>query len=286
MSTIWHRLSAFFQPVAIAKWLANVLPGLVTAALVMVLFYLLSRLLIKGFDLVNKRARVDATVASFVRTAIRYIVFIVALLTALSELGIDTKSLLTSMGIVGLTIGFAAKDTLSNVISGLFIFWDRPFVVGDLIEHAGYYGRVADITLRSTRVVTVDGKMLAIPNSNIVNSTVASYTNFPHLRLDIDITVGVAEDLDRAARVFFDLIEGDARYMAEPAPEVVLTAVNDYNLALQFRVWLDDEKRHIPERLALRRGLFEALRSAGVEMPYETLQLAPVEVRQVVQAGR
>jgi small conductance mechanosensitive channel len=86
------------------------------------------------------------------------------------------RHFLASLGIAGLTLGFAAKDTLSNVISGLFIFWDRPFVVGDLIEMDGKYGRVEDITLRSTRVVTPDGKMLAIPNSAIVNSSVWSRT--------------------------------------------------------------------------------------------------------------
>ena len=136
-----------------------------------------------------------------------------------------------------------------------------------------------DITLRSTRVVTPDGKMLAIPNSAIVNSTVASYTNFPNLRLEIDLTVGVGEDLGRIGAMFLDLVKDDARFMEEPGAEMVVTAINDYNVAVQFRVWLVDEKQHIPERFELRQRIFEAMRAAGVEMPYETLQLAPFEVK-------
>jgi hypothetical protein len=66
----------------------------------------------------------------------------------------------------------------------VFIFWDRPFVLGDLIEVDGKYGRVEKITLRSTRVITVEGKMFTIPNAEVMNSTVASYTNFPHLRIE------------------------------------------------------------------------------------------------------
>ena len=83
------------------------------------------------------------------------------------------------------------------MISGLFIFWDRPFVIGDFVEVGGQYGRVESITMRSTRVVTSDGRMLAVPNSLVVNTTLASYTNFPHLRLDVSFTVGVTENLQR-----------------------------------------------------------------------------------------
>ena len=179
----------------------------------------------------------------------------------------------------------AIADWLGKILpslitaSGLFIFWDRPFVVGDLIEMEGKYGRVDDITLRSTRVVTPDGKMLAIPNSAIANSTVASYTNFPHLRLEIDLTVGVGEDLSRIGEVFLGMVKDDKRFMDQPGAEMVVTAINDYNVAVQFRVWLADEKQHISGRFELRRRIFETMREAGVEMPYETLQLAPFEVK-------
>jgi small conductance mechanosensitive channel len=67
--------------------------------------------------------------------------------------------------------------------------------------------------------------------------------------------------------------------MDDPAAEMVVTAINDYNVAVQFRVWLADEKQHIPERFELRQRIFEAMREAGVEMPYETFQLAPFEVK-------
>lgn len=177
-------------------------------------------------------------------------------------------------------IGFASKDALSNIIAGLFIFWDRPFVVGDLIENQGYYGRVADITLRSTRVVTPDGKMLAIPNSSIVNSTVASYTNFPNLRLDIPITIGVGEDIGKVRKLLLDMVAGNPAFLTKPAPTLSVDALNDYNLLVTFSVWLEDEKAHVKARADLREAAFEVLRTAAVDMPYETLQLMPMEVTQ------
>lgn len=87
-------------------------------------------------------------------------------------------------------MGFSARDALSNLISGILIFLDRPFVIGDLVEIERKYGKVEKITLRSTRVVTKDGRLLAVPNAEIINKTVASYKNFPHLRLYVVVTIG------------------------------------------------------------------------------------------------
>lgn len=189
---------------------------------------------------------------------------------AFNHLGVQTAR---GAGPKNLSLGFAARDTLSNVISGLFIFWDRPFVVDDLIETNGQYGRVTEITMRSTRVVTNDGRMLAIPNSQIVNSVVASYTNFPNLRVEVDMTVAVTEDLDRVRELLLGIVQGDDQFMDKPSPAVVTTALNDYNVAIQLRAWLKNEREHIPVRFALRERRFNTLRAAGVDMPYETLQI-------------
>ncbi len=199
--------------------------------------------------------------------------------SALGAIGVNTASLLTSLGIAGLTIGFAARDALSNIISGILIFWDRPFVIGDLVDVSGEYGRVERITLRSTRIVTPDGRMLAVPNTEIINRTVASYTNFPHLRLDVGVTVGVREDLDKVRRILLSLVEEDARFMADPAPVAIVKQLNDYNVLVELRAWIHDERRHIELRCALREEVFRALTQAGVDMPFETFRLEPVTVR-------
>ena len=249
------------------------LPNLLAALAIVALFWGIWRLARRAAEALIRRTGLDPTAASFLKTIIKYAVMIIGTVTALSKVGINTASILTSLGVAGLTLGFAAKDALSNMISGLFIFWDRPFVIGDLVEIGGQYGRVENITMRSTRVVTPDGRMLAVPNTTIVNTTVASYTNFPHLRLDVNFTVGVGENLGRAREEALAVCRGDEDLMDEPAPEVVVTELNDYNVAMQIRVWLKDEKKHIAARHRIREQLFEKLRASGVDMPYETFAL-------------
>ncbi|MEM9691009.1 MAG: mechanosensitive ion channel family protein [Myxococcota bacterium] len=271
--SILARLREQFSPDRFVTYVGGeLIPNLIVAAATFLAFFILWKVVSRALR-VLERTQLDATARSFVQQALKYVVFTVGTISALAQLGIDTSSLLASLGVAGLTIGFAARDTLSNLISGLFIFWDRPFVVGDLIETSGQYGRVDEITMRSTRVVTNDGRMLAIPNSQIVNSTVHSYTNFPNLRLEIDVTVAVDEDFGRIRQLLLAIVEKDERFLEEPAPTVVVTALNDYNVGLQFRAWLRDERSHIAVRFELRERAFETLRRAEVDMPYETLQV-------------
>ena len=282
-----QRLSGKFGYAHISDYLARLIPKLIVSLLIFFAFWALWKLVSNIIERLLKRFEVDRTLSTFFRTVTKYAILAVGAITALGELGIDTTSLLTSLGVAGLTIGFAARDTLANVISGIFIFWDRPFVLGDLVEVQGLYGRVDSITLRSTRVVTVDGKMLAIPNSVVANGTVVSYTNFPNLRLDIEITLGVGQDLSVTREIFLDLIKGDPRFMDTPKPHMVVTAINDFNVTARFSVWLDDEKTHIPVRFELRERLFEAFRTANVDMPFETLDLRIVhDERTQAQSSR
>lgn len=272
MSQITDRLLKLFDIDNLLKWLLDVLlPNLVAALVVFSIFYVIWKLIKRALRILQVRAKLDETIASFLETVIKYIILSYAFVAAMSQFGVNVASFLTGLGIAGLTIGFAAKDALSNIISGLFIFWDRPFVIGDLVEIGNHYGRVDQITMRSTRVVTVDGKMLAIPNSVVVNSPVASFTNFPHLRLDIDVTIGVDENLLRVRKILLDLVKDAAVFMSEPPPSVLVVALNDYNIAVQLQVWIRNEREHIKRRAELREDVVESFRKFEVHMPYETI---------------
>lgn len=281
LESVGRRLREFFEPTALGALAARLVVNLLVGLSVLLAFYAAWRLLRPILRMVFRRSRLDETTAAFVETLLRYGLLIIGALTALDAAGIKTAPILASVGIAGLTIGFAARDALSNVISGILIYLDRPFTINDLVEIEGQYGRVAKITLRSTRIVTNDGRMLAVPNNQIINNTVASYTNFPHLRLDVAVTVAVTEDLGTVRRVLLETAQGDSAFLTEPPPQVVVVQLNDYNVGLELRVWLDDERAHVEKRLELRERVFIALNRAGVIMPLETIQLAPFEARLV-----
>lgn len=278
---IINRLTEIFDPTALGGLVADIITDGIVGGIVFVFFILLWFVLRWVLPPVLDRTRLDETSKIFLTALVKYAVLILGGVQALSAAGINTASVLASLGIAGLTIGFAARDAFSNLISGFLIYLDRPFVIGDLVEIEDNYGRVDKITLRSTRIITSDGKMLAVPNADIINKTVASYTNFPHLRLDVPITIGVNENIDQARKVLLKIVHDNPEYMQEPPPRVVVTALNDYNVQIELQAWLDNEREHVPERSDLRENVFNALNAAGIEMPYETIQLTPVEIKQL-----
>lgn len=285
LDSLLSRLRAYFDLERLGLLLGEHLVNIIIASIVLALFYILWRVLnrIVSHRLEN---RLDKTSAAFATTIIKFLMFGIGLIAALGAAGIKTAALLGSLGVAGLTIGFALRDTLSNIISGFLVFMDRPFTINDLVEIDGKYGRVDRITLRTTRIVTNDGKMLAVPNAEIMNKTVTSYTNFPHLRLDIAVTVAVTEDLDRVRMILLSLVQDDSDYMAEPLPRVVVTQLNDYNVTVQLQAWLGNEREHVKKSFELREKVFKSLTAAGVEMPFETIQLAPHKVSVVMSASK
>lgn len=280
IDNIFAKLGEVFDPDTIGTLLANGIINIFVILAVFLLFYLLWKALHWLLQPIFRRSKMDETTTIFANSLIKYGILILGLITALDSVGIKTSAVLASLGIVGLTIGFAARDSLSNLISGIIIFLDRPFVIGDLVEIDGRYGQVERITLRSTRVVTVDGKMLAVPNVDVVNKTVTSYTNFPHLRLNIQVTIGVSEDIEKARKILLDLVSDPSHYMEEPRPSVVVRELNDYNVLLELRVWIENEREHLQESFRLREAVFSAFNRHNIDMPYETIQLAPFHMEQ------
>ncbi len=277
MNIILERLREIFSADRIGSSIAHFAPRLVIALVIFAFFYLSYRLLRFVLARVTRRAKVEPTAATFLLMALKYVVLIAGLVMALEELGLDVTTILEGIGIIGIALGFAAKDTLSNIIAGFFLFWDKPFVIGDLIEVSDEYGEVREITLRSTRILTVDGKLISMPNSVIVNSKVRSYTMSPHLRLDIDVTIAVYEKIAAAREAILAIVRGDQKFLTDPPPEVVVITLGDYYVKLELKVWLRDPRIHIPVREELREGIKNALDSAGIVMPYETIELVKHE---------
>lgn len=272
------KIQEIFQPAALGEVIGEWIINLISGVLVFIIFYLLwilSRRILKS---ILKRSDQDETTQIFLQTLAKYSVLIIGGIYALKAGGVDISAVLASLGIAGITVGFAARDAFSNLISGLLIFLDRPFVIGDLVEVSDHYGQVDQITLRSTRIVTPDGRMLAVPNTEMINKTVASYTNFPHLRLDLSFTIGLAEDIAHVRQILLDLVDQDPDILKDPAPQVLLMALNDYNNQFELRAWIDNERVHVGKRAELKEKIYNALNQAGVEMPYETIQLAPFEI--------
>jgi small conductance mechanosensitive channel len=246
---------------------------LVIAVAVMSAFLVVYLVVRAALRPVFDRSRLEEDVRHLLESVAKYTILGFGVILALDQLGFNITSLLAGLGVAGLALGFAAKDTLANFIAGVTILWDRPFRVGDRVETDGEFGQVKKITLRSTRIHTNDNQVVIIPNQNIVNNKIINHTMQASLRLVIPFGISYEADVARAREVVLGLIRGDDRVRERPAPEVVVTELGPSSVNLALRFWLKNPHHEIPLEFEYLERLKQALDDAGIGIPYPHVSL-------------
>ena len=181
---------------------------------------------------------------------------------------VDVTGWIASAGVIGIAVGFAAKDTLANLFAGVFIIADRPYRVGDyIVLDQGERGRVTRIGLRSTRIVTRDDLEITIPNSIIANSRIVNESR-PAVRQRIHIPLSVAfgTDVDRIKELLRHVAAANPRICRDPEPRVRLIA---FDTALNFELlcWIENPSERGQARDELNTAIYKEVVAAGIELP-------------------
>lgn len=221
----------------------------------------------------GRSSRVDAGVEQLILRVLRIVFVAFATVTVLSQLGIQVAPLIAGLGIAGLAIGFAAQDTVKNLIAGVTILIDRPFRVGDNIELQETFGTVEEITLRSTRVRTLSNQIAILPNAKVIEEKILNHSMHRALRISIPFGIAYKENPSEAREVVLALTEGDERLHPDFEPRVVVTALGESSVDMDLRLHLKDPGLEVPVGFEYRERVFEALREAGIEIPFPHLQL-------------
>lgn len=264
---LW-RLAGEFQVELIAFGLK-----LLLALFVMTMFVVIYRVIHAGLTPVFERARIEADAADLLQAVIKYAVLTLGVILALDQIGFNVTSIIAGLGVAGLALGFAAKDTLANFIAGVTILWDRPFRVGDRVEIDGEFGQVKRITLRSTRIHTNANEVVIIPNQNVANNKIVNHTMQASLRLNVPFGIAYKEDIDHARETVLAVVGEDDRIRERPAPAVVLTEMADSSVNFELRVWLQNPHHEVPMGLEYREKIKKALDAAGISIPFPHLSL-------------
>lgn len=164
-------LLAAFGPQQIAQLLAQLAPRLIVAGVIMGVAHLIWIVARGALARACQRAKLPDDAQAVLQRALRAALLAVATISALGQLGVNTAPLLAALGLGGFTLSIAARDALSNILSGLMLMWERPFAVGDHIEVEGHRGRVSAIQLRATTLADEAGQVI-VPNRLIVNATI------------------------------------------------------------------------------------------------------------------
>jgi small-conductance mechanosensitive channel len=251
-------LAGLLTPERLATW--------ARAILVLVVGLVLARLLSGGAGKAAER-RLAAHEAMLVRRFSYYALVILVALSALHQLGVNLTVLLGAAGVLTVAIGFASQTSASNLISGLFLIAERPFVIGDVVRVDDMTGEVLSVDMLSVKLRTFDNLFVRVPNEDIIKSRITNLTHFPIRRVDLQIGVAYKEDLGRVKEVLLEVADRNPICLDEPKPLIIFNGFGDSAILYQFSVWGKRENF-----LELKTGIQEAIKATfdeqGIEIPF------------------
>ncbi|WP_246217081.1 mechanosensitive ion channel family protein [Paraburkholderia panacisoli] len=213
---------------------------LCAAALILWIGWRLSRRVSRGLDaLLTRRARIDATLRPILHDSSLWGIRVVAIVAALSQLGIETTSIIAVLGAAGLALGLALQGTLQNIAAGIMLLLLRPFKAGDYIDGGGgsIAGTVQEVSLFMTRLTKPDGICEYVPNSVLWSNSIRNYSRNPNRRLDLEVEVAARDDVNRALETLRALVAANPHALTDPAPQVMVMRFDDSTAVLNIRVW-------------------------------------------------
>lgn len=251
---------------SISAWFSAHWPLIVRVALTVVLGIMAARWLGRLTGAVI-RHRGSAQTAMLAQRFVKYGLYIIVLMTVLGALGFDVKVLAGAAGLLTVAIGFASQTSASNLISGLFLVGERPFVVGDTIRIGQTVGEVVAIDLLSIKLRTFDNLYVRIPNESVIKTELTNLTHYPIRRFDLPVSVAYRTDLAQVRALLVDVARASSRGLDEPEPKVFFLGYGDSGMQLQLSAWSTKED-FVEFRYALAEAVKRALDQAGIEVPF------------------
>lgn len=244
------------------------IPNLLSALIIFVVGLYLARVLSNLMRRVLVRRNAPVSVTHLLSQLILWTVVVAGTITALQRF-FNVTAFLTGLGILGFTVGFALQDIMKNFAAGIILLLQQPFHVGDFIGVAGFDGTVLAIDLRTTEIKALDGRIVTLPNADILTNPIVNYTRADRRRIELSVGVSYKTDLEVARKAVLDAIQSVPGYVPEPEPLIGFSSFGDSALELNILFWIDTRKTN---PFAARDSAFSLIKSAfdrsGIDIPF------------------
>ena len=217
-----------------------ILIDIIIVAVILIAAYVIINVINYFIKKTSEQFDLEITVTQVLQEIILYSIIIIAVIIILDFFGINITGLVLSLGILGIVVGFAARDTLSNFISGLFVLGTKSFKVGDFIEVSGQMGTVTKMGFRITNMVTIDNKAITIPNSIFSTDPLINYTALDKRRVELEITIPYKLDLEDVIKSLEERASTLNWALNETKPKVIVRELSDLGIKATLNVWAND----------------------------------------------
>jgi small conductance mechanosensitive channel len=254
-------------------------PKLLTALLIFVLSLYLARLLSNLLKRVLERRRAPAGVVQLLGQLILWSIVVAGVITALQQF-FEVTAFLAGLGILGFTIGFALQDIMKNFASGVILLLQQPFHVGETIGVKGYDGTVLAIDLRATEMKAADGRVVILPNAEVLANPIVNYSRANERRIDFSLNLSHTCEPGAVRQIILDAIEEVQGFVREPAPVIVFNSITDTALELNVSFWVnvtENDPLHAKDTVLLK--IKSAFSDQGIEIPHPVQSVLSTQVQ-------
>ena len=229
-----------------------------------IIIKIITKIVAKFFDKVD----FDRCVETFIENAIKVVLWVILLIIALSNLGVNVTGLLAGLGILGIIVGFALQDTLGNLASGVFIILNKPFKVGDWINVGSIVGMVEKVGIAACELNSPDNIKITIPNKKIWGDIIQNYTGNPTRKIfNLDVGISYDSDIDKAIKIVNNILKNDSRVLKDPQPEVVVKSLADSSVVLAIRPAVNT-KDYWPVYFDAIKAIKQQFDNNGIKIPF------------------
>ena len=253
------------------------LSTIIKAFLILIVCVIVIRILMSVVrKALQKSKKLDAALAHFLESAIKTVLWILAIIIIADSLGISTTSLVALVSVAGLALSLSVQSIMSNLFSGITLLVTKPFIAGDYVDISGKAGTVKSVGLFYTVLDTVDNVRISIPNGDVTSAAVTNYSAEPRRRVDLVFSASYASPTEAVRAAILDAAQADERILADPAPFVAIKEYGSSSISYVVRVWCGGAD-YWDVYFGMNERVRESFADHGVEMTYDHLNVHMVE---------
>jgi len=254
---------------SLLEQLLRYLPRLISALMIFAASLLAASALARWIRHSTQRLIERPEVPLLISRTARWTVITLGTLAALDQINFDVTTFVASLGVAGLTIGFALQDITRNYVAGVLLLVRRPFKVGDAISVADKSGKVLDIGSRDITILTWDGEQVIVPNLKVYDQLIVNYSATALRRRTIRIGLGYGQDLTAAMEQILGAARSVEGVLSEPAPMIHAEEMGDYAVSVALRFWLDTSMHSLFDvHSNMVKAVDEVVTRSGIDMPF------------------
>lgn len=224
--------------IALQKILYHYVPKILVAFLILFIGIYAIRITLRIAKTILAKREIDATLSKFLVDILNWVLKILLFVTFVSQLGIETSSIVAILGAASLAVGLSLQGSLSNFAGGMLIILFKPFKVGDLIETQNIMGTVEEIQIFVTKIITANGQMVFAPNGTLSNGTITNYSTLGIRRSELIFSISYKSDLQVVKNIMTNVVKQNTLIIETPSPSVDVHTLSENSIKIVIRMWV------------------------------------------------